>query len=283
MKPAILLLLAGVLCAQETTTRQVWTTFQKQRPAKPAGEAGAKTPEPRYRPTAGAAATPLSPDDLVFGVTLWRLREPRNPGERLLVLPSRKDGGRDLIPERVSIESPVAAGEKVRITLEIPKSGYLYIIDQEKYADGSLGEPYLIYPNWQVRPGDNLVGPGRTMEIPDRREDPNFFEVRPSRPDQVAEVLSVLIAPQQLPGLTVGEQPLKLTRKQFDDWQKYRTEPQKFELQSAQGQAWTQAEKEAGGGGRLSQADAMPQHLYRCAGHPGQPMLVNLPIQILRK
>jgi hypothetical protein len=279
MKPAALLLLAGALCAQETMTRQVWTTFQKQRPA------AAKASEPRYRPTAAAAqpATPISPDDLIFGVTLWRLREPNNPGERLLVLPSRKKGDRDLIPERVSIESPVAPGERVRITLEIPRSGYLYVVDQEKFADGTLSEPYLIYPNWQVRPGDNLVGPGRTMEIPDRREDPNFFEVRPSRADQVAEVLSVLIAPQPLPGLTIGQEPLKLTPKQFADWQKYRTEPQKFELQSAQGQAWTQAEKEAGAGAKLSQGDAMPQHLFRCAGHPGQPMLVNLPIQIQRK
>jgi hypothetical protein len=277
--------LAGALFAQETTTRQLWTTFQQQRPAKPAGAAGTKAPEPRYRPTSASAqsATPLSPDDLVLGVTLWRMREPRNPGERLLVLPARKKGDRDLVPERVSIESPVAAGERVRITLEIPRSGYLYIIDQEKYADGTLGDPYLIYPNWQVRPGENLVGPGRTMEIPDRREDPNYFEVVPSRTNQVAEVLSVLIAPQPLPGLTIGEQPLKLTPKQFGDWQKYKSEPQKFELQSAQGQAWTQAEMAAGAGGKLSQSDAMPQHLYRCPGHAGEPLLVNLPIQIQRK
>src|SRR5205814_852089 len=81
---------------------------------------------------------------------------------------------------------------------EAPRGGYLYVIDREQYADGSSSAPYLIYPNFQNRAGDNAVAPGRLIEIPDRHAEPNHFVIRPSRGDQTGELLALLVTTEPL-------------------------------------------------------------------------------------
>jgi len=44
-------------------------------------------------------------------------------------------------PERISPDTKLAQGDKLRISVEGARKGYLYVIDREQYADGSLGEP----------------------------------------------------------------------------------------------------------------------------------------------
>jgi hypothetical protein len=60
--------------------------------------------------------------------------------------------------ERVNSETPLAIGENIQITIEsLTQTGYLYIIDREKYIDGSFSVPKVIYP---IRGRDNYVTPG---------------------------------------------------------------------------------------------------------------------------
>jgi hypothetical protein len=114
--------------------------------------------------------------------------------------------------ERVNSETPLAIGENIQITIEsLTQTGYLYIIDREKYVDGSFGVPKVIYP---IRGRDNYVTPGILKTT-------GVFDIVASKSSkqQVEEVFTVivspvvLIPPAQLVGGIVNLDPAK-----FDEW-----------------------------------------------------------------
>ena len=85
------------------------------------------------------------------------------------------------------------------------------MIDRERYAGGSTGDPYLIFPTTRTRGGDNRVAPGQIIEIPGQDDRPNFFTPRRSRLDQTGELLTVIVTPQPIAGITIGDKPLPLS------------------------------------------------------------------------
>ena len=74
-------------------------------------------------------------------------------------------------PERIEADTPLKVSERVRITVESPRAGYLYVVDREQYADGSLGDAYLIFPTTRTRDGDNKVRPGKLIDIQSMHRD----------------------------------------------------------------------------------------------------------------
>jgi hypothetical protein len=167
----------------------------------------------------------------------------------------------------------------VRLTVEVPATGYLYVIDRERYADGTLSDAYLIYPNEQTRQGDNVVAPGRLVEIPDRRDEPNAFTIRPSRPDQNAEVLSLLVSPEPLPNMKAGTKPMKLDAALYAGWEKkWGVKAERFELEGGAGQTITAKENQPGA--NVTQDDPLPQTLYRVNAKPGNAVLLEIPLQM---
>src|SRR5262249_18869758 len=138
--------------------------------------------------------------DGLVGLTLWRLR-PSAPadeqGVRVLVYETRKD--EQWTPERVSLETPLAEGQLVRLSIESARVGYLYVIDREQYRDGSVGDPFLIFPIQLVRNGNNAVEPGSLVEIPSWDGNPPYLKLKRSRPDHVGEVLTLLVTPEPIP------------------------------------------------------------------------------------
>src|SRR6266446_6051279 len=72
------------------------------------------------------------------GVTVWRLRPSRSSdeGARVLVQEGLKQA--EWTPERIEADTPLKIGDRVRLSIESPRPGFLYIIDREQYADGSL-------------------------------------------------------------------------------------------------------------------------------------------------
>ena len=51
------------------------------------------------------------------------------------------------------------------MSIESPRSGFLYVIDREQYADGSTSDPYLIFPTQKIHAGNNAVSPGKVIEL----------------------------------------------------------------------------------------------------------------------
>ena len=280
---------------EEESSRQiVLDRFNKARPFSEAtggvNSGGATKPAikpPVYRRTGNVRLpgrrnnSPSATEEI--GITVWRLRPARegDEGGRVLVLDGLKQS--PYTPERIEASTPLNIGDRVRITVESPRPGFLYIIDREQYADGSLGEPMLIFPTKQTRGGDNRVMPGKLIDIPAQEDQYSYFTAQPAgnRRDQVAEVLTVILTPQPLP-LTIGAQPLSLSPSQISEWDKlWGGVAETLELVGGAGRTWTNEEKlaAAANGRQLTQSGPPPQTVYRVARKAGGPMLVTVPLR----
>lgn len=261
---AVSLTVPSIMKAQgDDTTRRLWDTAFIS--------SGNKKTSPRkatkrsYR-----VATPNVPIDsvngeTVVGVTLWRLRRANatDSGERLIV--HEGADAAEWLPERISANTKLDQGERLRISVEAARTGYLYVIDREQYADGSLSEPYLIFPTTRTLAGNNQVTVGKVIELPSQEDRPPYFTVKRSRSDQVAEVLSVLISPSPLEGFVVTDKAQKLPETQVSQWEKsWGGRVGLLELEAGAGKAWSKEEKEAGSDvARLLKSNSpAPQVIY---------------------
>src|SRR6266850_1736187 len=295
---------AGLVPAQtpqdEESSRQiVLDRFNKARPAEDvtAGIGGSRVgpsniaaKPPIYRRTGqirlpgGRKPAPASSEEI--GVTVWRLRQSQSSdtGARVLVLDGLKQS--QWTPERIEADTPLNIGDRVRLTVESPRAGFLYIIDREMYADGSLGEPMMIFPTTHTRGGDNRVAPGKLIDIPAQEDQYSYFTAQPggTRRDQVAEVLSIILVPQPLP-VQIADQPLRMTDVQVAGWEKlWGGTAERLELVGGAGRTWTNEEKLAGAanGRQLTQGGPPPQTVYRVARKTGGPLLVTVPLRYAR-
>lgn len=226
-------------------------------------------------------ATPAVPvnnvaPETVVGVTLWRLRPPRrsDSGERLIV--HDDNSATEWLPERISATTRLGQGDRLRISVEAVREGYVYIIDREQYADGSLGDPYLIFPTTRTGGGDNHVAIGRLLDVPYQDDSPPFFVMKKTRPDHVAEVLSVIVAPTRLEGVQITDKALKLTDEQVASWEKaWGSSVGRMEMTTV-GQSWTKEEKDARTRALTASAPAPQLVFYRPSVKPTEPMFVKL-------
>ena len=285
---------------QDDGSRQVTLeTFTRARPRlptppirigsrrRPIAVTGMKPP--RYRRKTAPLPTSLNLptlDLLELGLTIWRLRpfQTADRGARLLVM----DGGQSSqwIPERIEVDQPLALGERVRISIESPRPGYLYVIDREQYADGTMGLPYLIFPTTRTRAGNNLVKPGMLIDIPGQDDLPPYFTLNSMNPKYAGEVLTVIVLSHPLEGLTIGRQPLVLPVKQLASWEKQLgSMMERFEMDGGAGTPWTAAEQAAAlasGGRSLTQDEPAPQTIYRVAAKTVNGLLIHVPIRYQR-
>jgi Domain of unknown function (DUF4384) len=304
----------GVICAisfnstvmaqsQDEASRQiVLDRFNKARPAAgPAvmvapprigirpPSASASVRPPVYRRTGALRVNPGTKrkpargsfDDI--GVTVWRLRPGRSSdeGARVLVLDGLKQ--EQWTPERVEADTPLNIGDRVRLSIESPRPGYLYIIDREQYADGSLGEAILIFPTLNTRGGDNRVEPGRLIDIPAQEDQYSYFTAQHAgdRRDQIAEVLTIILTPAPLP-FKITDQPLRISAGEIAGWEKsWGGVMERLELVGGAGRTWTNEEKAAGAlrGQRLTQTGPAPQTVYRLVAKRAGTLLVTLPLR----
>jgi hypothetical protein len=263
----------------EEATRRLWDTAFIN-----SGKPNNKT---KRRPAARAyrVATPNIPTagvdgDTVVGVTLWRLRRSTSTdsGERLIVHEGSEAG--QWLPERISPNTKLAQGDRLRISVEAARSGYLYVIDREQYTDGSLGEPHLIFPTLRTLNGNNQVKVGRLIEIPAQEDSPPYFSLKRSRPDQVAEVLSVLVTPAPLDGIQITDKEQQLSETLVGTWEKqWGTRVGLLELEKGAGRTWSKEEKAAGADATrfLTSQSPAPQVLYyRPNAKPNEPVLIKV-------
>lgn len=291
---ALLFCLAGLVALavaqqpEDESSRRFWPPNYRPAAARPK----AKPKIARYRRT-----TPALPQEAsatlgngVLGVTIWRLRPAAKTDEaRILITKSGKKS--DWTPERVEASTAFSEGQMVRLSIEVPRNGYLYVIDREQYADKTMGEPYLIFP-LNVNGSAHKVTAGRVVELPLQNDEQSVFELHSFRPDgkpsQVAELLTFLITPEPLTGLphaTSDEMPLKLPSTLVEDWEKrWGAQVEQLELEQGAGRAYTRAEQQAGGnaGKRLTQADPLPQTIFRVGAKRGSPFAVKMPLKIAK-
>jgi len=300
---SLLLAPLGVTQEQDGSRQIVLEEFTRSRPAAsdvsantlsnrknptnrvPAGTRNANPKVARYRrATKALAASTKSPrvPDTEIGITIWRLRPSRpedEPGARLLVM--QNDAQTQWTPERIEADTPLKVGDRVRISIEAPRTGYLYVVDREQYADGSLGEAFLIFPTNRTRGGDNRARPGRLIDIPAQEDNPNHFTLVPSpaRRDQVGEVLSIILSPAPLT-LNILDKPLPIPDADIKRWENlWGVVFERFEMEDGAGLAWTKAERDAASTKvmrQLTQAEPTPQTIYRLASTKQNSLLITV-------
>lgn len=217
-----------------------------------------------------------------IGVTLWRLNEVRPSANLETLFESINGKRRYLMPERVSIDTLFESYDMVRFAVESSKRGYLYVVDQEMYADGTLGDAYLVFPNRRIRSGANLIAPGKPVELPDPKGNPFYFELRPENQSGkvlAAEILTVIITDQEIPNLKIGEQPLLIDEKTLVGWRgKWSGRVEIFEP-NAGSKTYTKREREAADGNRiLTGDDPLPQTVFLVEANRNAGALITVPL-----
>jgi hypothetical protein len=288
---ALLFTLALTVGAFQDTTRNLWDTeFVQKRPQ------GTSTPKKNVtykrtkRPVQAAvpkAATPAPPklaSDSMVGVTVWRLRPSKTADSgaaRLLVHEKEGDSGVEWVPERLDTNTPISEGQRVRLAVEVPRDGYLYVIDRELYRDGSHSKNYIIFPTKRLRGGSNAVSAGAVVEIPGQSDSPGYLTLLRSRPDHIAEELMLLVTPQPLDDLDIADEAQEISSDKVAEWEsKWGGSIEQLDLEGGKGTAYTKAELQAGAGSKLTQSDPLPQTIFKVAAEPGSPYLVRLPLRI---
>jgi len=300
---AALILFVGVssaLAQDQDIERRFWPP--NYRPQAKESAPKPATPNPGYRrstPALPKNAIPTAAErNSIVGITIWRLKPfqdlasntPKDQDTaRILVV--RKGKKTDMAAERVQASTAFSTGQMLRLSIEVPRSGYLYLIDREQYEDGTVSAPYLVFP---LNPtlDDNKVTAGRVIEIPGGEEP--FFEVQPLKQDnpklQTAELLTVLISPTPLANLPKAQRddegnylPIELPQAEVEKWERlWGAQVEQLELEGGAGQVYTRSEQVAGTDKkkRLNANDPPPQTLFRVAAKPGKPLMVKLPLKI---
>jgi Domain of unknown function (DUF4384) len=294
--------IAGATCvqAQDGTRTLPTSDFTKNRPAAsnvgggsveiPGGGKTTTVRKPRvYRQVFKAATSPRIPkpatsnpdkpatvatDVAQLGVTIWRLRpaQSADTSTRQLERDNKSGATSAWIPERVASDTLLRTGDRVRISIESPRDGYIYVIDRDEFADGRSGAINLIFP---LAGEDNHVYAGRLIDIP---SPDSSMKANPA-PNQSGEVLSIIVSDKPL-DLTLTNDVLPITRAQLQEWEKaWGGDTEVWEMEGGAGETWTPQEKAAAaktGTRQLTRTDPPPQTIYRVSPSDTKAMLVNV-------
>ncbi len=252
--------------------------------AKPDTRRTTRAKKPTYKSQVANAAVP--PPGKIFaqvGVTIWRFR-PSTAADKTKELVEEEG---DSQPSQWSLErieegTLLTPGQKVRLSIEsLSRDGYLYVINREEYADGSLGDARLIYPTKRTPEGANRVKAGKMVYIPGP---PRYFRIKPSASPKghVAEVITVLVSSKPLiEYAALSNTAITLSREQVDAWEgQWSAQATKFEMEGGAGQTMTEKEQAAAStDGELTQDDPVPQTIYRLAIKPEDALVIRLPLR----
>lgn len=223
-----------------------------------------------------------------MGVTIWRLSPNECPIQNC-PLPKAAANSKGLVDTATRVEEnvPLNNGERVRLGIEsLSHSGYIYIIDREQFADGSLGEGYLIFPTGKIDQGKNWARPGLQIHLPRAG---GCFCVKSRDPQKVlvADILTVIISPTPIlsPG-EIGADAIPMPAK-MSAYLSRADKERVFRGMLRGGAGLTQsiAEQKAGTKGLfdtepvLTRSDLPPQSLYQSAVPIGTAGVFNFSLQ----
>ncbi|HJQ67868.1 MAG TPA: hypothetical protein VKA70_02785 [Blastocatellia bacterium] len=290
----VMLTIAFLICALAATAsagRQDQTRglrLKKVEQSRPASATDDTAGQPRtYRSTTSTVSSSEmrkagSESEAILGVTLWRLRAAESAdGKGARLLEQRPGKSVEWTAERIEAGTPLNEGDRVRISIESPTTGYLYVIDRERYSDGTTGDAYAIFPTTRTRGGDNAMTPGRVIEFPAQEDNPPYFTLSRSRKEHQGEELILIVSPRPLAEIPASATPVKLPAELLAEWEKqWGGRAEQFELEGGAGRQYTAQEKAAGtdGARMLTQTDPLPQTVLRVNAKPGNALLVKVVI-----
>lgn len=234
----------------------------------------ASQPLPSPEAQSGSSATSQ------LGLTIWKLRR-ANAGDSLArrTLPEKSAQPSDWIAERVEVDTLFHEGDYLRLSIESPRAGYLYVIDRDWFTNGDLGETSLIFP---IRGDDNRLNAGRLIDIPSDNQTP--FRATP-KSNQAGEILTIIVTSSPL-ALPVSYKPLSISNTQLMKWEEmWGGSAERFEMQGGAGQMRTRKEQQAAdrkGTRQLTRDDPAPQTIYLLTPKNSGAFLFNVRLSYAR-
>lgn len=302
LKAVLTIMIIAVAASSQEDTRQIWDTYfgnsrarsqsQAAKSSRPNTSSGLQS-RPQYRrvntqpePRSPSTKTGVARQALgaALGITIWKMQVPAAGDDvRLLVQESVTGPTAQFTPHRLEAGEVLRQGDRVRLSIETPAGGYLYVVDQEIYDHGTFGPPYLIFPVAETHGGDNRVRAGQLIEIPGRADKVNVFTIRTESPSEQGEKLTVLLAPAPISGFTLSREAQQLSKAVFDSWlTNFQSSYDHFELADGKGRAWSKAEEEAGADAKrlLTLEDPAPQTVFVFTGRVGKTLLVTVLLNV---
>jgi hypothetical protein len=219
-------------------------------------------------------------DKLQVGITIWKLQRASaihsNIGQSL-----KEDsrGQYEWVARRVEADTQFREGDLLRVSIESPRIGYLYVVDRDWFTDGSSGETNLIFP---ARGEDNRLEPGKLITIPAENQAP--FKTSP-KVSQAGELLTIIITSAALP-LPLSKNPLPISSQQLAQWEdRWSSLTERFEMNGGAGEAQTIEEQQAASRQetrQLTRDDPAPQTIYFLTPRSGDGLLFNLTLSYVR-
>lgn len=249
--------------------------FLKNRPGKPRSAQNKST----YR-RATAARKRSAQARLQVGVTIWKFE----PGTAGSSSGERSISGsywnkEDWVPKRVEADIKFREGDTLRISIESPRNGYLYVVNRDQLADGTYGETNLIFP---TQGEDNRLEAGKLIDIPAPDESP--FKATP-KPDQSSELLTIIVTSSPLQ-LQLGPSAIPISKKQLREWaERWGGEAERLEMNGGAGKVRTPEEQLAASRERsrqLTRQDPMPQTIFSLIPPKTDGLLFNLALFYVR-
>jgi hypothetical protein len=205
------------------------------------------------------------------GITIWRLR-PANPSDTRQLARENLNAS-EWISERIEADTLIRRGDRIRLSIESPRDGYLYIVDRDFFLNEKTGETNLIFP---ILGDDNRVYAGRLIDIPAPGDAP--MNAAPA-PNQIGEILTIVVTTEPL-SLPISHKVLPITSAQLAGWEKtWGGESERFELNGGAGEARTREEQQAAakrGTRQLTRDDPAPQTIYHVSTADNKAILVNV-------
>jgi hypothetical protein len=272
---------------QDTPRTIVSDDFAKHRPKgklrRRAGRKSSKSSEigfaggRSYRLASDSSTWPAAQTSFAIesqvGLTFWKLRRVGNDSAIRTRLTGKSNVG--WISERVEADTKFQYGDYLRLSIESPRAGYLYVIDRDWLTDGALGETKMIFP---IRGDDNRVHAGKLIDIPAQDQEP--FRARPEA-KQLGEILTIIVTASPL-DLPISDEAVPISSAQLMQWEEMWSGPTKrFEMQHSIGQARTSHEDQAAarrGTRQLTRDDPPPQTIYVLSTKDRSALLFNVKI-----
>ncbi len=216
------------------------------------------------------------------GITFWRVDYGSSKGI--------EEVGKEQTQDRLDINATYTNGDTFRINVVSPTGGYLYIVDQEQYSDGSIGPAVLAFPTLGIRKGNNLIQAWESVQIPAY---PKVWRFKSRtlvegevRKVQTAELLTIIISPKPLIDHSlITDKQLAFTKGEFESWKtkwKTTTTVQQFDMENSTGKvvdARSKGVEEVGTEAATNDEELDAQTTYQLAIKPGTPIMVTVPLR----
>lgn len=295
--------------------------FAAPQQAQDDDEEARRLPNKQFRDSRAAAAKPkpAKPSERIaepvgeelIGVTFWRLspvtEESRRPSsaqgeDSRLLIPTKKGAPpQPYHAARIGDDAAFRNGELLWLGIEVPRAdeSFVYVLDREQYADGTLGEPYLIFPAPTMPKDANVASAGRIVYVPAPDDPFPYFRLERSNQQHIAERLTIIVSPRRLTFRGEWEEvdtDIKLLRVATAEAarcdREWSGKTERLGARRDLSAGITRAEQEVretrkmipakGEKRRLLPADLLPHTIYRVRGKAGQPVLVNVSLRIAR-